>query len=112
MQAESREESDRLLSLFWTATADYACVLLSRAGIVIGWKGAANNILGYSESEVLGKSIDLIFTDEDQQRGQSAFERQMAAANGRAEDDRWHLRKDGSRIWVSGALLALRDNDS
>ncbi|HTE41114.1 MAG TPA: HAMP domain-containing sensor histidine kinase, partial [Steroidobacteraceae bacterium] len=27
------------------------------------------------------------------------------------EDDRWHVRKDGARIWISGAMLALREND-
>ena len=30
---------------------------------------------------------------------------------GRAENERWHLRKDGSRFWGSGAMTALRDKD-
>ncbi|WP_051181077.1 ATP-binding protein [Thermithiobacillus tepidarius DSM 3134] len=33
----------------------------------------------------------------------------MARAAGRASDNRWLLRKDGSRFWASGTLTALRD---
>src|SRR4051794_30336679 len=33
---------------------------------------------------------------------------QLALAKGRAADERWHVRKDGSRFWSSGALLPLR----
>ena len=30
---------------------------------------------------------------------------------GRAVDERWHVKKDGSRFWASGVLSALRDHD-
>ena len=33
----------------------------------------------------------------------------QALAQGRASDDRWHIRKDGSRFWCSGMLMAARD---
>ena len=32
-------------------------------------------------------------------------------AEGRAEDERWHVRKDGSRFWASGVVAPLRDED-
>jgi signal transduction histidine kinase len=32
-----------------------------------------------------------------------------ALAEGRAEDTRWHVRKDGSRLWTNGLLMLLRD---
>jgi PAS domain S-box-containing protein len=103
---------DILLAIFWKTTNDYACALTDPQGILVGWRGAANDIYGYSESEVVGQPIDLIFTEDDRRLGIPEFERVVAAANGRSEDDRWHLRKDGARIWVSGALVALRENDS
>ena len=31
-----------------------------------------------------------------------------ARTNGRAEDERWHMRKDGSRFWASGLLMPLK----
>jgi PAS domain S-box-containing protein len=112
---EGRGESDlpdRLLASFWKSTNDYACALIDTHGILIGWRGAADHVFGFSESEVVGKPIDLIFTADDRRIGIPGFERVVAAANGRAEDDRWHVRKDGARIWISGALVALRENDT
>src|SRR5206468_5859993 len=32
-----------------------------------------------------------------------------ARADGRAEDERWHLRKDGTRFWASGVVTPLYD---
>jgi len=34
---------------------------------------------------------------------------QGALENGRASDERWHLRKDGSRFWGSGSLMSMHD---
>jgi signal transduction histidine kinase len=34
---------------------------------------------------------------------------EMARTARRAEDDRWHVRKDGTRFWGSGVLFALQD---
>ncbi len=33
-----------------------------------------------------------------------------AAATGRAEDERWHQRQDGTRLWASGIMTGLRDD--
>jgi two-component system CheB/CheR fusion protein len=104
--------AQKLLFKFWDCTEDYACVLLDTQGIVIGWTGAASDVLGFEESEIIGRPISTIFTKEDKRLRLPELERKMAAGNGRAEDDRWHLRKDGARIWVSGALLAIRENDT
>ena len=50
----------------------------------------------------------LLFTPEDRERGAPEAEMAKALAEGRAENERWHLRKDGSRFWGSGLLLPLR----
>jgi two-component system, chemotaxis family, CheB/CheR fusion protein len=36
-------------------------------------------------------------------------EADKALADGRASDERWHLRKDGSRFWGSGVMMAMHD---
>jgi signal transduction histidine kinase len=36
-------------------------------------------------------------------------ERELALESGASEDDRWHVRKDGSRFWGSGAMECVRD---
>ena len=38
-------------------------------------------------------------------------ELEQALHTGRGHDDRWHVRKDGSRFWCSGVLTPLKDVD-
>jgi signal transduction histidine kinase len=57
----------------------------------------------------LGHKNAIIFTPEDRASGAPAQEITKAAVTGRAEDERWHLRKDGSRFFASGILAPIRD---
>ena len=57
----------------------------------------------------MGQLYDLLFVPEDRQEGVPQQELQKAQGEGRAEDTRWHLRKDGNRLWVNGVVTALRD---
>jgi len=88
---------------------DYAIVLLNAVGYIVSWNAGAERIFGYSEPEVLGQPAELIFTPEDRQNGQPELEMELAFDRGWAEDDRVHLRKDGTRFMASGVLSALRD---
>ena len=88
---------------------DYAIIGLTTDGCVTSWDESAERILGYSEEEMLGQTVDRIFTPEDAQQGVPQRELETAAAEGRAEDERWHVRKDGSRFWASGLVTPLRD---
>jgi PAS domain S-box-containing protein len=65
--------------------------------------------LGYTEEEIVGKDASKIFTTEDRTRGVPEKELASAATLGRAEDERWHVRKDGSRFWASGVVTPVRD---
>jgi PAS domain S-box-containing protein len=99
----------QLLGLFNEQAMDHALICMDRDGIVLGWLGAAEEVFGYSADEVVGKSLARIFTPEDQANGYDRYELEVAAMNSRSEDDRWHLRKDGTRIWGTGTVTAIRD---
>jgi len=58
----------------------------------------------YDEKEILGGSADLIFTEEDRAAGIPAQEAATAVTKGHASDERWHVRKEGSLFWGSGAM--------
>jgi two-component system CheB/CheR fusion protein len=60
---------------------------------------------------MVGQSLGVLFTPEDRERGIPDQEIQLAVNFGKAEDDRWQLRRDGSRFWATGILLALRDRN-
>src|SRR3954462_9382031 len=88
---------------------DYAIFLLSPGGHNATWGSAVERIFGYSEAEFIGQPSVQLFTPEDRAAG--VPEQELAAARqlGKASDDRWLLRKDGTRVWVQGMTTALRD---
>ena len=89
---------------------DYAIFTLDLEGNITGWNVGAQKLMGYSPAEAIGQSGAIIFTPEDRAAGVPAAELSQAAAEGRALDERWHLRKDGSRFWGSGTMMALYDD--
>jgi two-component system CheB/CheR fusion protein len=64
-------------------------------------------MFGYDEKEILGQHIAIIFTPEDRASGQPELELKGAREHGRSEDDRWHMRKDGSIFYCSGVVTPL-----
>lgn len=90
---------------------DYAIFTLDPEGRVSTWNRGAERVQGYLEEEVLGEPSEFTFTSEDRAHGEHERELVAARREGRAADVRWHLHKDGSRFWASGALIALYDRD-
>ncbi|WP_119157138.1 PAS domain-containing sensor histidine kinase [Caldimonas tepidiphila] len=108
-EAGAIPRKDRLLELWLRQTQDHALILMDLDGRVRHWLGAAERIFGYTATEMIGQGGDILFTEEDRQRGLPVLELQEALHSPRADDDRWHVRRDGTRIWVSGSAVALRD---
>jgi PAS domain S-box-containing protein len=72
------------------------------------WSSGAEALLGWKADEVLGQKADLIFTPEAATRGMPEKEANAAQETGRAEDERWHIRRGGSRFWGSGVFVTLK----
>ena len=62
-----------------------------------------------TEDEMLGQSIDRIFTEDDLAVDRPAIEMQCALETGSANDERWHMRQGGECFWANGQLTLLRD---
>lgn len=90
------------------ASRDVGIIFLDTRGRIRAWRGGVEGLLGYCEEEVLDKHISLIFTPEDVALGLDTQELRAAEQDGSSDDDRWHVRKDGARIWVCGSMVALR----
>jgi PAS domain S-box-containing protein len=88
---------------------DYAVFMTDATGTIVSWNVGVDRLLGYAEDEFIGQPLTIIFVPEDIASGAAAREVATATQAGRSEDERWHLRKDGSRFWASGVLTALRD---
>jgi len=104
--------SDALLRPLLESNIGFAILAMTPSGIVTVWNAGAERLLGYRETEIVGKSVDLIFTPEDRAAGVPQAERNTALANGRAADERWHVRRDGSRFWADGVLLPLANREA
>ena len=86
---------------------DFAIVTLDEAGFVTGWNVGAQNLIGYTEAEAIGRSGEIFFTPEDRVSGAALNEMSRARSEGRAVNERWHLRNDRSRFWGSGLMMRL-----
>ncbi|MGJ3704281.1 chemotaxis protein CheB [Variovorax sp. AFSI2.2] len=103
-QVRAGEERLRLVA---ATTRDFAIITTDDQGLIATWNAGARRIFGYSEEEMLRKPLATIYTSEDQASGVPEKEMQRALASGRSEDERWHLRKDGSRFFCSGVTTPL-----
>ena len=103
-QAEQRLLHERILD----SATDYAIVAMDTQGLVTRWNAGAERTLGWSEAEMLGRTVEAFFTPEDRAQDRAGTEMRLSLENGSAPDERWHLRKDGSRFWASGEMMPLR----
>lgn len=107
--ASAGAENENLFRVIVESATDFAIYTTDTHGNVTLWNIGAQRLFGYTEAEIVGKSGDVVFIPEERANGVPADERQRAARDGRAADDRWHQRRDGSRFWASGLLMPLRD---
>src|SRR5688500_18443546 len=100
---------DHLYRLIVDVSVDYAIFHVGFDGVIQTWNPGAEHIFGYTGEEIIGRHGSILFVPEDVFRGEPEREMKYAAETGRAQDSRWHLRKDGSRFWANGVMLGLRD---
>jgi PAS domain S-box-containing protein len=107
---EFLRQSEERFRLLIEDVKDYAIFMINTDGRIISWNAGVERIFGYQEAEIIGQQFSCIFTAVDIQTGQPEQELDKAVATGRADDERWHLCKDGTTFWASGVVTALRDD--
>src|SRR5918997_552308 len=100
------EERHRLLV---DNVEDYAIFMVDPEGHVLDCNVGAERIFGFTEGEIVGETASILFTPEDIKDGAPERELEVAQEEGRAVDERRHVRKDGSRFWASGFVRPIRD---
>jgi PAS domain S-box-containing protein len=102
-------QSEERFGLLIEGVQDYALFLIDPSGHVSGWNTGAERLLGYEAEEIIGQPFSQFFILEDRQSGTPERELETARTTGRASDDNWLVRKDGSRFWASGVTTALQN---
>lgn len=101
--------TDELYRLLVETLTDYAVVLLTRDGRIASWNEGAARMLGWGEAEILGAELARFYPAEDAARGAPAHDLRLAADEGRCDALAWRVRADGSRLWATTVLTAMRD---
>jgi PAS domain S-box-containing protein len=102
--------SEERFRLLVDAVQDYAIFMLDVQGYVSSWNTGAERIKGYAVSEIIGKHFSIFYPEEDIRAGKPQRELEIAAKEGRLEDEGWRLRKDGSRFWANVIITAIRND--
>ncbi|HET9604224.1 MAG TPA: ATP-binding protein [Gemmatimonadales bacterium] len=104
-----RHPRDEEFRLFVGAVRDYAILMLDPEGRVTSWNEGAERIKGYTAHDILGQSFTRFYPEDAVASGWPQHELEVAAREGRFEDEGWRVRKDGSRFWANVVITALRD---
>ena len=99
----------RELGLLIDTVIDYAIFLLDTEGHVTSWNRGAERIKGYTPDEIIGEHFRRFYPEEDRTLGLPEHELEVAAREGRFEQEGWRLRRDGSRLWANVVITAIRD---
>jgi PAS domain S-box-containing protein len=102
---------EQRIRLFVDSVQDYALLTLDPDGRIASWNTGAERLKGYRADEVLGKHFSIFYPPEERTGGKPELELDVAAREGRYEEDGWRVRKDGSRFWASVIITAMRDEN-
>src|ERR687897_2393440 len=108
---EALQQSEQRFERLVEAAKDYAIFMTDADGRVSTWNEGAQRLFGFGEGEILGEDASVLFTPEDREGGAPEREQRKARTEGRAEDERWHMRNDGSRFWASGFVRPVLDEE-
>ena len=100
-------QSEERLRLVIEGAKDHVIFTTDPGGIITTWSAGAAAVLGWLPNDAIGRSASMIFTEEDRARGADVRELTEAARDGSAPDERWHLRKNGTRVFLNGSVHPL-----
>lgn len=103
----SRTEEGRY-RLLVEAVTDYAIYMLDPDGVVTSWNAGARRFSGYEPGEIIGSHFSQFYSEDDRQSGLPARALEIAAREGKFEDEGWRIRKDGTRFWAQVIIDPIR----
>jgi PAS domain S-box-containing protein len=88
-----------------------AIITMDAEGAVTGWSEGAHQILGWTEDEMLGRSLGRVFPEDEGGEAALRAEIAQAIATGAGGGEGWRLRKNGSRFWAIGETRPMSEGD-
>jgi PAS domain S-box-containing protein len=100
---------EELFRLLVESVRDYAIFMLDAKGCVATWNPGAERLKGYRADEIVGRHFSTFYPEVDIAAGKCEMELEVAAREGRFEDEGWRVRKDGSQFWANVVISAVHD---
>jgi len=106
---ESLVKSEQRYHQMVEEVQDYAILYINRDGVVENWNKGAEKIKGYLSSEIIGQNFSVFYTEEDRKNNLPKQLLDRATQNGRAVQEGWRVRKDGTLFWASVVITAVHN---
>jgi PAS domain S-box-containing protein len=103
-------QSEERFRLVIESLQDYAVFMMDPEGRVTLWNRSAENIRGWKQEEILGRSFGHFYSPEEQAENRPAHVLRQTVVEGRHEEEGWHRRNDGSRFWANTVYTAVKDD--
>ncbi len=110
-QLEEIKASEERFRLLVEGTKDCAIFMLDPTGNIVSWNPGAERIKQYRTEEIIGQHFSRFYPDEEVRAGKPPRELEIAAGEGKYEEEGWRIRKDGSRFWANVLITALKDEN-
>ncbi|MEP6554894.1 MAG: ATP-binding protein, partial [Ferruginibacter sp.] len=91
---------------------DFSIILLDKNGIIQNWNKGAEKMKFYKEAEIVGRHFSIFYMKTDRENKLPEKLIQEAMEKGKAVQEGWRLKKDGSRFWANVVITALHDQNN
>lgn len=103
-------ESEEQYRLMVTSVRNYAIFMVDCDGRVVSWNEGATRIMGYSDSEILGRHFSIFYPPGSCEDGELVGKLELARTLGRHEEEGWHARRSGAHFWASVVMAPICDH--
>ncbi len=108
---DALRQSEERYRLLVEGVDEYAIFMVDLDGQIASWNTGAEHLFGYPEEQIVGQALSVLFTEGGRAAGAPEDEIHAATREGAVSNERWHVRRDGSRFWTSGVMTALHAPD-
>ena len=105
------ERSKRHFQILIEGVVDHAVFLLDRSGRVASWNSTAQQIIGYTSDEIIGKHFGVFYRPDERRSGEPNRVLELAVKNGKYAVEGWRIKKNGTLFFVTGTIRAIHDDD-
>jgi PAS domain S-box-containing protein len=105
------ERSKRHFQILIEGVVDHAVFLLDRSGRVASWNSTAQQIIGYTSDEIIGKHFGVFYRPDERRSGEPNRVLELAIKNGKHAVEGWRIKKNGMLFFVTGTIRAIHDDD-